>query len=77
MDILRQAWHTWKRIGRLIGDFIGRVVLTIFYFTVLVPFGLGVRFFSDPLRIKRAGNPSHWLERETRDRALGDAKRQF
>lgn len=77
MNFLHRFWHLWKRIGRLIGDFIGRVVLTVFYFTVLVPFGLGVRLFSDSLRLKETGNPSHWLERETRDRALSDAERQF
>ena len=77
MDILRKVWHIWKRFGRLVGDFIGRVVLTVFYFTIFIPFGLGVRLFSDPLRLKGASNPSHWLERETGDRVLGDAKRQF
>ncbi len=77
MKTIRRAWNIWKQVGRLIGDFIGRVVLTIFYFTVFVPFGLGVRFFADPLGIERSGNPSHWLERETRDRAISDAQKQF
>ena len=77
MDILRKAWDTWQRFGRLIGDFIGRVVLTVFYFTVLSPVGLGMPLLSDPLGLRGRGNPSHWLERETRDRALGDAQRQF
>lgn len=30
MTIIRQVWHTWKRFGRLIGDFIGRLVLGTF-----------------------------------------------
>ena len=74
MDLLRNIWERWKRFGQIIGDFIGRVVLTVFYFTIFVPFGLGVRLFSDPLAIK-AGHRSGWVERSTKDRTLEDARR--
>jgi hypothetical protein len=77
MNILKQAWAAWKRIGRIIGDAIGRVVLTLFYCTIFVPFGLAVRLLSDPLRLKPESNASYWLPRETRDRALDDARQQF
>lgn len=76
METLRKAWETWKRVGRVIGDFIGRVVLIVFYFTIFVPFGLGVRLLSDPLRLKRVSS-SHWRSRETTDITLEDARRQF
>ena len=74
MEALRKGWQAWKRIGQFIGDQIGRLVLTVFYFTLLMPFGLGVRFFADPLGIK----PIHrakWLERSTRDLTLEDSRR--
>ena len=74
MNILRTAWYTWKRIGQFIGDQIGRVVLTLFYFTLFVPFGLGVRLAGDALAIK-PGHRAQWLERFTRDRVLDDARR--
>jgi hypothetical protein len=74
MDLLRNIWEAWKRFGQVIGDFIGRVVLTVFYFTIFMPFGLGVRLFSDPLAIK-AGHPNGWVERSTKDRTLEDARR--
>jgi hypothetical protein len=76
METLRKAWQTWKRIGQFIGDAIGRVVLTVFYFTLFMPFGLGVRFFGDPLTIRPRGR-SKWLERTTKDLTLEDTKRLY
>jgi len=76
MGTLRKAWEAWKRVGRAIGDFIGRVVLTVFYFTIFVPFGLGVRLLSDPLQLNRV-SASFWLSRRTGDLTLEDARRQF
>jgi hypothetical protein len=76
MEILRKAWQAWKRIGQFIGDAIGRVVLTLFYFTLFMPFGLGVRLFGDPLTI-RPLSPAKWLERKTHDLTLDDSRRLF
>ena len=74
MTFLRTAWQLWKRIALVIGDFIARVVLTIFYFTVFVPFGLGVRLLSDRLAIKHRPE-ENWLERGAREDVLEDARR--
>lgn len=76
METLRKIWHGWKRFGQIIGDFLGRFVLTIFYFTLFVPFALIVRFFMDPLALKKTG-PSTWLERKTQDLTLDDSRRLF
>ena len=59
--MLEQAWHNWKRIARAIGNVQARVLLTIFYVVFVFPFGVAVRMFSDPLRIKR--RPTQWVER--------------
>jgi len=74
METIRKIWEVWKRVGRFIGDVIGRVVLTIFYFTLLLPFGIGVRLVGDPLEI-RPGIKPEWLNRTTRDQKLDDARR--
>lgn len=76
MNALRKAWHAWKRFGQFMGDLIGRLVLTVFYFTLFMPFGLGVRFFGDPLGVHPRSR-SKWLERETHDLTLEDARRLF
>jgi hypothetical protein len=76
MEALRKIWQAWKRIGQFIGDAIGRVVLTVFYFTLFMPFGLGVRLFGDPLAI-RSQDRGKWLERRTHDLTLDDSRRLF
>lgn len=72
--MLKRAWQTWKRAARAVGTFHARVLLTVFYALLVLPFGIFVRLFSDPLRIQ--SRPTQWLEhpRETHD--LPWAKRQ-
>jgi hypothetical protein len=77
MDLLRKFWQAWKRLGQFLGDAVARVVLTVFYFTLFVPFGLGVTLLSDPLRMRRPSRQGLWLSRQTGDRSIEDAHRQF
>jgi|RhiMetdeSRZDD1v2_1073273.scaffolds.fasta_scaffold131966_2 hypothetical protein len=53
----------WKVAAHTFGNFQARLLLNIFYFLVLTPFALGVKMFSDPLRIRRQ-HPSQWLPAE-------------
>ncbi|HET6598273.1 MAG TPA: hypothetical protein VFG81_21835 [Anaerolineales bacterium] len=76
METLRKGWQAWKKIGQFIGDQIGRVVLSIFYFTLFMPFGLGVRWFGDPLAIRPRGS-SKWLERTSHDLTIEDTRRLY
>lgn len=76
MTFLRRFWEGWKRVGQAIGDFLARVLLTIFYFTIFVPFGLGTRLGSDPLAMKSGEKMPQWVERKTKDLTLEDARRQ-
>jgi hypothetical protein len=77
MRLLGRLWQAWKRFGQFLGDILARIVLTLFYFTVLVPFGLGVRLLSDPLRTRHTGTTSLWALRQTGDQSLDEARRQF
>ena len=76
METLRNVWQAWKRIGQFIGDQVGRLVLTIFYFTLFMPFALGVRLFGDPMEIGPKVR-AKWLERTTHDLTLDDSRRLF
>ena len=76
MSRLTVLWNKWKTFGQFLGDIIGRLILTFFYFSILVPFGLVMQLFGDPLAIK-AGNEPQWLARTTRDKTLDDAGRSF
>jgi len=59
--MLKRLWEAWKRLAHRIGDFQARVILTVLYAVLVLPFGLVVRLFSDPLRIRR--RPAEWLDR--------------
>ncbi|MCA9922587.1 MAG: hypothetical protein KC419_14620 [Anaerolineales bacterium] len=74
MEALRKFWEGWKKFGQFMGDLIGRLVLTIFYFTILLPFGILVTLFSDRLDLKSFSTPK-WLERKTTDLTMDDARR--
>jgi hypothetical protein len=58
--MLRYLWERWKVAAHKFGNFQARFLLNIFYFLVFSPFALGVKMFSDPLRIRRQ-NLSQWL----------------
>lgn len=46
------------------GDTIGKILLTGLYFTLVVPFGLGVRIFGNPLNTKAKHNKVAWKARK-------------
>jgi hypothetical protein len=67
-------WEGWKRVGHKIGTFNAHVILGIFYWLIVTPYGIGMRLFGDPLRMR---SQQTWINRKTRDLTLKDARRQF
>ncbi|MBM3463350.1 MAG: hypothetical protein FJX76_14710 [Armatimonadetes bacterium] len=49
---MNRTWERWKQLAQRAATFQARALLTVFYYTVLVPFGLVVSLFGDPLRIR-------------------------
>jgi hypothetical protein len=76
MTVLRRLWEGWKAFGRFMGNLVARVALSIFYFTIFIPFGLGVRWLSDPLQIKTRPD-GLWRPRSTTDHTLADVGKGF
>jgi hypothetical protein len=74
-DIGRVAWNRWKIIGEVYGDFQARLFAVLFYFTLFVPFALGVLLLGDPLSIRRL--PRKWLDRVSVGSTVDEARRQF
>jgi hypothetical protein len=74
MDLIHKIWAGWKRIGGLIGDFVGRLILTLLYFTLVLPFGLITRLGRDPLDLRR-DQPPRWIERAAPEDTLDEAGR--
>jgi predicted MFS family arabinose efflux permease len=77
-NFLGVAWDRWALLSKPIGDFNARVLMGLFYFTFLVPFGLLNRLTSDRLRLKKAPEgQSLWMSREPAlDLTIEDARRQ-
>jgi hypothetical protein len=72
---IRRFWEGWKRVGRVIGNFQARVLLTVFYAVLLLPLGMVIRLFADPLRIRRPSET--WLGRESGAMDINAARRQW
>jgi hypothetical protein len=73
MNTLKGAWEAWKAFGKKVGNFQARVLLTVAYRIVVLPFGLAARWFSDPLQIKK--RPEAWRDHPDEAYDLEWAKR--
>ena len=74
--MFRRLWARWMVIAHKIGTFQSRVLLNVFYFLILLPFGLGVKLFADPLHLKRRRG-SHWIGKAAGTASWEHARRQF
>lgn len=72
-----QLWGRWSRFANRLGNYQSRVLLMLLYCSVVLPFGLGVRLFSDPLNIQKPPSNTAW-EKGRIDEATKEAsRRQF
>jgi hypothetical protein len=75
--ILRLAWERFSLLTSIIGEVQGRIIAVGFYFTILLPFGVLSRLFSDPLHLKKPSNTaSFWIERPAVPTDLDSAQQQ-
>lgn len=71
-------WNVWKVFAGKMGNYQSRVLMAFVYFTVVLPFGLGVTILGDPLRIKRACGNSNWQPKELPFKpSIDEARSQF
>jgi len=75
MNFLKTVWRKWRAFGKVMGDFVARIFMTVFYFTIAIPFGVGVRLFKDPLHLK--SRQTGWLNREEREETIESARRLY
>lgn len=72
-DTLQFAWKRFTLITTVLGEIQGRFFITAFYYTILVPFGIGSRLFTDPLHRK---SDTQWHERPAVPTDLESAQQQ-
>lgn len=77
---MRKLWKRfvgwWMSIAEVVGNFMNRLILSIFYFVIVLPFGVGVRLFSDPLEL-RPRRETVWVKFSDRSQTIEDGRRQF
>ena len=71
----RRFWNWWMRTAEVIGNFQSRVVLTVLYVIVALPFGLGARLFSNRLHL-RGRRTSGWSAFVPRAETVEEAGKQ-
>jgi hypothetical protein len=64
----------WIKMGHAIGNFQARVLLTVIYSVLILPFGLAVRFFADSMHMKK--RPEKWFDHPAIPNTLEEARRQ-
>jgi hypothetical protein len=77
---LKRAWTGWREFGVYLGDFQSRLLLTVFYFTVLMPYGAITAVFGDPLSLRGHASQARrtaWVSRQPEDATLKRAGQTF
>lgn len=75
-ELLQLTWSRLRIVAEIVGDIEARAIATIFYCSILVPFGLLARFTTDPLQNKYRKDDSFWLARPAVENDIEAAKRQ-
>jgi hypothetical protein len=71
--LFKAARARWKIFGDIMQDNTGRAFSLLFYYTMMIPFGAGMRLLGDPLQLE---GENRWLEREPVGVSLEEARRQ-
>lgn len=74
---LQKLWVEWKSFAFRMGNFQGRLILLLFYFTILAPFGIINRLFRDPLYLRKPTGDSFWFTLITPEKEIEHARRQY
>ncbi len=69
--------ENWKSFSSALGNYQSRLLLGVFYFLVVTPFGVAIRMLGDPLHLRQAKG-SCWALRQTPPlSSLEESKKQF
>ena len=74
--MINKVWSKWKKFGRVMGDFFARNILTLFFFTIALPFGLIMRITQDSLNLKPK-EKTNWTPNPNHGQTIDEARRLF
>lgn len=72
----KRLWDGWMKIAKAIGNFNARLILSLFYFVIMLPLGLVVGVTRDSLGIKQRPS-STWVPKANPPQSLEEGRRQF
>lgn len=73
-SIFSIAWARFNLIAQIAGEVQGWLIVTGLYFTLVVPFALGAKLFTDPLHLK--SEATQWHSRPDVPTDLDSAREQ-
>lgn len=76
MHFLKSAWNRWKTIAHHVGVFQSRLILTLFYFILILPIGLIFTLAKDELGLKDR-KISTWRKKEKQAETVEELKEQY
>ncbi|MFN8641147.1 MAG: hypothetical protein U0802_05600 [Candidatus Binatia bacterium] len=75
-NLFRRIYDRWRRAAHAVGVVQTRVIMMALYVTVVVPTGVLMRCFRDPLHLRPPAQ-SNWLPARPADRTVEAARQQF
>jgi hypothetical protein len=73
----KKLWPRWRAFSRRTGGFQSRLILSFFFFLAAAPFGLAIKIFRDPLRLRKGNQATYWLAKKETADDLEQSRRQF
>ena len=76
---LKPVYLAWMSVAVVLGFVMSKVILTLFFFLIMMPMGLLARLFGKDflsLKLDRAAK-SYWLPREKKVKSAAEYERQF
>jgi len=77
MRFLKFLWQKWLIVARPIGNFQAQLILSLFYFIILAPVAIFLKFFADPLNLKPKQRSSNFEKWEHPKEDLEQARKQY
>lgn len=78
-NFFKKLWNGWKKAAHKIARVQAKILVTLFYFLILVPVGALFRVFGwDPLASRgfRSSKTSNWKDVAPKDQSLESLKHQ-
>jgi hypothetical protein len=74
--LFRRIHSAWGEFARKMGNYQSRILIMFVYFTVILPFGVGLRILGHPLDFPRIPNGTGWIKREIPNASFEEVRRQ-